>query len=73
MARKSQEQAARDTASTEESGEQEVPAERSYAEYTTDERFGFDPHAELNLPADYKEVLRRFKRLQSGRGSGVLN
>ncbi len=41
--------------------------------YSPEERFGFCPQKELNLPANYDEVVERFKRLQAGRAMESLN
>jgi hypothetical protein len=51
--------------------EQIGEAERSYSGHG--ERLGFDPMKELNLPANYDEVVSRFKRLQGSRAMESLN
>lgn len=47
--------------------------ERSYSEYNSGGALSFDPLKELNLPANYEEVVERFKRLQGERADEVLN
>lgn len=41
--------------------------------YQADGKFAFDPMKELNLPANYDEVLARFKRLQGSKAMESLN
>ena len=47
--------------------------DRTYSEKHGDQRLDFDPLKDLNLPADYDEVLARFKRLQGDRAMEALN
>lgn len=46
---------------------------RSYGTYSSGAKLGFDPLKELNLPADYEEVVSRFRKLQGDRAMEVLN
>ncbi|MFZ1695022.1 MAG: hypothetical protein WAT74_17630 [Flavobacteriales bacterium] len=41
--------------------------------YQQNDNLAFCPQKELNLPANYDEVVERFKRLQSGRAMESLN
>lgn len=41
--------------------------------YNQRENLAFCPQKELNLPANYDEVVARFKRLQAGRAMESLN
>ena len=54
----------------------EGPAEKQdaggYAAYTAPD-LGFDPTEDLNLPASYEEVIKRFNRLQGDRAMEALN
>lgn len=56
----------------EESAEQKR-AEPDEARAYSKERFDFCPQKDLNLPANYDEVIERFKRLQGDRAMEVLN
>ncbi|MFT3885667.1 MAG: hypothetical protein QM724_09620 [Flavobacteriales bacterium] len=56
--------------STEETQEQRT---RSYSSYFSGAQLTFDPLKELNLPANYEEVVARFRKLQGGRAMEVLN
>ncbi len=47
--------------------------ERGYASYNSGSKLSFDPMKDLNLPANYDEVLARFKRLQGVRAMEALN
>lgn len=51
----------------------EEQEERSYADYTVEKEFAFDPLKDLNLPGSYQEVLDRFNKLQGERAQEVLN
>jgi len=53
--------------------EREQEAERCYSTYSKGSQLSFDPMKDLNLPANYDEVLSRFKRLQGVRAMEVLN
>lgn len=53
--------------------EREQDAERSYSAHHTGPHLSFDPMKDLNLPANYDEVVTRFKRLQGVRAMEVLN
>ncbi|MEO8588343.1 MAG: hypothetical protein ABI432_03155 [Flavobacteriales bacterium] len=55
------------------SEEREQNAERSYSAYNSGTPLAFDPMKDLNLPANYDEVVSRFKRLQGVRAMEVLN
>lgn len=41
--------------------------------YQRQENLAFCPQKELNLPANYEEVVERFNRLQAGRAMEALN
>lgn len=56
---------------TEETTEQ--PGTRSYKAYNSGAKLAFDPLKELNLPANYEEVVSRFSKLQGDRAMEVLN
>jgi hypothetical protein len=49
------------------------PTERGYASYNDGSKLSFDPMKDLNLPANYDEVMARFKRLQGDRAMEALN
>ncbi|MBK9146244.1 MAG: hypothetical protein IPM12_00325 [Flavobacteriales bacterium] len=51
--------------------EHQKPAEPSGYQQSAD--LAFCPQKELNLPANYDEVVERFKRLQAGRAMESLN
>jgi hypothetical protein len=51
----------------------ESSPERGAEGYRKSESLGFCPQKELNLPANYDEVVERFKRLQAGRAMESLN
>ncbi len=53
--------------------QQEAAAERTYAAYREEEHLVFDPLQDLNLPASYEEVQRRYKRLRTEREAPSLN
>lgn len=53
--------------------EREHDAERSYSAHHSGPHLSFDPMKDLNLPANYDEVVTRFKRLQGMRAMEVLN
>ncbi len=55
------------------SGEGEKRSQRTYASYERIAKLSFDPMKDLNLPASYDEVLKRFKRLQVIRAMEALN
>lgn len=59
-------------AKTEETAEQKQE-QRCYSQYAKNETLDFDPLKELNLPANYEEVLTRFKKLQGERAMEALN
>lgn len=48
-------------------------AERTYADYSTDEHLNFDPLKDLNLPSSYEEVQARYKQLRAERIEALLN
>lgn len=48
-------------------------AERTYADYSTDEHLNFDPLKDLNLPSSYEEVQARYKQLRAERNEALLN
>jgi hypothetical protein len=56
----------------EETAEQKAE-QRCYSQYGNKEDLAFDPLKELNLPANYEEVLARFKKLQGERAMESLN
>lgn len=48
--------------------------DRGYAAYNSgSNKLEFDPMKDLNLPANYDEVVSRFKRLQGDRAMEALN
>ncbi len=47
--------------------------QRSYAGYYAGGDLTFDPLKDLNLPANYDEVLARFEKLQGERAVEVMN
>lgn len=47
--------------------------QRCYSQYARNETLDFDPLKELNLPANYEEVLSRFQKLQGERAMESLN
>lgn len=49
------------------------PGERGYASYNSGSKLSFDPMKDLNLPANYDEVVARFNRLQGDRAMEALN
>jgi hypothetical protein len=53
--------------------EQEQDGLRCYSTYNSGGQLEFDPLKELNLPANYDEVVNRFKRLQGERAVEILN
>lgn len=61
----------KDTSSEVSPAEPVGEAERSYSGHG--EKLGFDPMKDLNLPANYDEVVSRFKRLQGTRAMEALN
>jgi hypothetical protein len=60
------------TTKNEETEEQKA-GRRCYSQYVNKENPSFDPLKELNLPANYDEVLERFKKLQGERAMESLN
>lgn len=60
------------TTKAEETEEQKAER-RCYSQYGNKENLSFDPLKELNLPANYDEVLDRFKKLQGERAMEALN
>lgn len=66
----------KDSVNTQPAGEG-TPAEQNKpaaeAGYAQREDLAFCPQKELNLPANYDEVVARFKRLQAGRAMESLN
>lgn len=54
-------------------GSQAESGKPEEAGYQAGENHAFDPMKELNLPANYDEVVTRFKRLQSNRAMESLN
>lgn len=60
------------TTKNEETAEQKAER-RCYSQYGKNEGLAFDPLKELNLPANYDEVLERFKKLQGERAMEALN
>lgn len=51
----------------------EHKAARCYSTYNSGGQLEFDPLKDLNLPANYEEVVARFQRLQRERALEVLN
>ncbi|MBK9177872.1 MAG: hypothetical protein IPM46_16380 [Flavobacteriales bacterium] len=54
-------------------GQSEEQGKPEEAGYQAGENHTFDPTKELNLPANYDEVVARFKRLQNNRAMESLN
>lgn len=54
-------------------GEGASTEEATKTGYQRSEDLAFCPQKELNLPANYEEVVERFNRLQAGRAMEALN
>lgn len=51
----------------------EQKVDRCYSTYNSGGQLEFDPLKDLNLPANYEEVVSRFQRLQRERALEVMN
>jgi hypothetical protein len=61
------------TTATSSAAEQTLEEQRSYAGYFSGSDLTFDPMKDLNLPANYDEVVARFEKLQGDRAVEVMN
>lgn len=59
--------------SMESTEQHEQQVTRCYSTYNSGGQLEFDPLKDLNLPANYAEVVERFQRLQRERAIEVLN
>jgi len=61
------------TTSTSTAAQPTPEEQRSYAGYFSGSDLTFDPTKDLNLPANYDEVMARFEKLQGERAVEVMN
>lgn len=52
---------------------QETSSERCYTAYAKQESHDFCPLTDLNFPASYEEVIKRFEKLQGDKAMEVMN